>query len=92
MMNELSNLLAQATNGTEEWLSFLGDYTRYFNPQTLGAGGVAAVLVALWFLARVLRTIVTVGFVLCVLFLVLHIAGYADISVIWETVSGWMGK
>ncbi len=94
-MMDLANifaLLQEGAQGSQGLLSGITDYLSQLDLGTgeLSAGGGAVILAALWFLARVIRTVVSVLFVVCVLLLVLQLAGYVDLNSLWETVSPWL--
>ncbi len=94
-MMDLANIFAflqEGAQGSQGFLSGIGDYLSELGLGSgeLSVGGVAAGLVVVWFFVRVIRTLVTVLFGICVLLLVLHFSGAVDLSALWETVQGWI--
>ncbi len=84
MMN-VANILAQVQEGAQVAPGLLAGISDYLNQLglggvELGTGGTAVLLGVLWYFARLIRTIVSVLFVICILLLILQLTGYVDLS------------
>ncbi len=90
-MTDFANIIALFQEGST-FFSGMGEYLSQLGLGTgeLTAGGAAVALAVLWFVARVIRTVVTVLFAVCVLLLLLQLAGYVDLSSVFEMVQGWL--
>ncbi len=96
-MMDLANIFALLQEGPQEAqgvFAGLGNYLSQLGlgAGELGAGGAAAGLAVVWVFARIVRTVVSILFTLCVLLLVLQLTGYVDTTVVWETVSSWLSS
>ncbi len=93
-MMEVANIFALVQDGAQGIFSGISDYLAQLGLGTgeLSAGSAAVGLAVVWIFVRVIRTVVSVLFALCVLLLVLQLMGYVDTSAIWETVQGWLGS
>ncbi len=94
-MMELANIFAliqEGAQGAQNFFSGIRDYLTQLGLGTgeLTAGGAAVGLAVLWVVARIVRTVVSILFAICVLLLVLRLMGYVDLSSVWEVVQGWM--
>ncbi len=97
MMLPLASSFAEAAAVGESLFGGLIDSLKGFDLanfdfSSLGVGGVAAVLALVWYFVRIVRAVVGILFILCLLLLVLHLTGYADIPTLWEMVSQWLGQ
>ncbi len=96
-MMDLANIFALLQDGSQGSQGLLAGMGNYLNQLglgagELGAGGAAAGLAVVWVFARIVRTVVSILFSICVLLLVLQLTGVVDTSVVWETVQGWMSS
>ncbi len=96
-MMDLANMFALVQEGSQGSQGILSGAVEYLNQLGLGtgelsAGGAAAGLAVVWVVARVVRTIVSILFALCVLLLLLQLAGVVELSSVWEVVQGWFSS
>ncbi len=93
-MMELANVLSLVQEGAQGLLTTLTDYLAKLGLETgeLSAGSAALILAVVWYFARIIRMVVGILFTVCILLLVLQLAGYVDFSGLWESLQGWMGQ
>ncbi len=93
-MMDLANILALFQEGSQDSQGLLSQTSALLSQLGLGwgeltAGGATVGLAVVWYVARVIRAMVTVLIVLCLLLLVLQLAGVVDLAPLYEMLQGW---
>lgn len=74
------HLLCQAFHPAAEQAGNLFSFLPHIDGTTLGSGGAAAALTAIWYFARVIRKIIATLFMFCVSYLVLKLGFDIDLA------------
>ncbi len=90
-MVDVANIFALVQEGVQGSRGTLAGIWGYLNQlglggSELGTGGTAIVLGAVWYFARIIRTVVSILFVICILLLILQLTGYVDLSALLSLV------
>ncbi len=93
-MMEYANILSFVQEGAQAICSAVSSFLSGLgiNFSELSTGGMAVVLAAVWYFARIIRTVVSILFTICVLLLVLQLSGHVDLSSAWQTLQGWFSQ
>lgn len=83
------NLLCQAAQPAAEQAGNLFSFLPNIDGSTLGSGGAAAGLAAIWYFARFIRRVIATLFMFCVSYLVLKLGFDIDLA---QYIMPLMGK